>query len=292
MCTGAKPPFDHPHIFIDMGSDDEAICSYCSTRFVYDGALARGLRASGMRAANRGLIPCPGARSSPAPASAAWRRLWPCRRRASTSTIYERAEALEEFGAGLQLTPNATRVLARLGALDDGARMPPWSPRRSCALRGSDDAVLMRLSLDGRRAALGRALSGPASRRPAAGPGASRQSVAKSISLNLGSTVANVATDDGRVPCRTERNRDDRRGRRRSARSAPTACGRSVREQLAAGPARRPRLYRPRRVSRHHPRESRRARWTESARRAAARPQRPSCPLPAAQGDRSSMSSR
>ena len=21
MCTGAKPPFDHPHIFIDMGSD-------------------------------------------------------------------------------------------------------------------------------------------------------------------------------------------------------------------------------------------------------------------------------
>ena len=39
MCTGAKPPFDHPHIFIDMGSDVEAICSYCSTRFVYDGEL-------------------------------------------------------------------------------------------------------------------------------------------------------------------------------------------------------------------------------------------------------------
>jgi uncharacterized Zn-finger protein len=39
MCTGAKPPFDHPHIFIDMGSDLEAICSYCSTRFVYDGGL-------------------------------------------------------------------------------------------------------------------------------------------------------------------------------------------------------------------------------------------------------------
>jgi uncharacterized Zn-finger protein len=39
MCTGATPPFDHPHIFIDMGSDDEAICSYCSTRFIYDAAL-------------------------------------------------------------------------------------------------------------------------------------------------------------------------------------------------------------------------------------------------------------
>jgi uncharacterized Zn-finger protein len=39
-CTGAKPPFDHPHIFIDMGADSEAICSYCSTRFVYDGSLS------------------------------------------------------------------------------------------------------------------------------------------------------------------------------------------------------------------------------------------------------------
>jgi uncharacterized Zn-finger protein len=39
MCMGAKPPFDHPHIFIDMSHDGEAICSYCSTRFVYDGAL-------------------------------------------------------------------------------------------------------------------------------------------------------------------------------------------------------------------------------------------------------------
>ena len=22
MCVGAKPPFDHPHIFIDLGEDD------------------------------------------------------------------------------------------------------------------------------------------------------------------------------------------------------------------------------------------------------------------------------
>jgi uncharacterized Zn-finger protein len=39
MCMGAKPPFDHPHIFIDMGGESEAICSYCSTRFVYDPTL-------------------------------------------------------------------------------------------------------------------------------------------------------------------------------------------------------------------------------------------------------------
>jgi uncharacterized Zn-finger protein len=35
MCIGALPPFDHPHIFIDMGGDAEAVCAYCSTRFVY-----------------------------------------------------------------------------------------------------------------------------------------------------------------------------------------------------------------------------------------------------------------
>ena len=40
MCTGASPPFDHPHIFIDMGSDGEAICSYCSTRFIYEDKLS------------------------------------------------------------------------------------------------------------------------------------------------------------------------------------------------------------------------------------------------------------
>ena len=39
MCIGALPPFDHPHIFIDMGGDNEAICSYCSTRYVFDASL-------------------------------------------------------------------------------------------------------------------------------------------------------------------------------------------------------------------------------------------------------------
>jgi uncharacterized Zn-finger protein len=39
MCTGAKPPFDHPHIFIDMGADNDTVCPYCSTRFVHDASL-------------------------------------------------------------------------------------------------------------------------------------------------------------------------------------------------------------------------------------------------------------
>jgi len=40
MCMGAPPPFDHPHEFLDMGSDAEAICPYCSTLYVWDPSLA------------------------------------------------------------------------------------------------------------------------------------------------------------------------------------------------------------------------------------------------------------
>jgi uncharacterized Zn-finger protein len=36
MCIGALPPFDHPHIFIDMGTDVEAVCPYCSTLYRFN----------------------------------------------------------------------------------------------------------------------------------------------------------------------------------------------------------------------------------------------------------------
>ncbi len=39
MCIGALPPLDHPHIFIDMGTADEAICPYCSTLYTYKPTL-------------------------------------------------------------------------------------------------------------------------------------------------------------------------------------------------------------------------------------------------------------
>lgn len=39
MCVGANPPFDHPHIFIDLGDEDEAVCSYCSTLYRYSPKL-------------------------------------------------------------------------------------------------------------------------------------------------------------------------------------------------------------------------------------------------------------
>ncbi len=39
MCVGATPPFDHPHVFLDMGDADELVCPYCSTLYRFDPAL-------------------------------------------------------------------------------------------------------------------------------------------------------------------------------------------------------------------------------------------------------------
>lgn len=42
QCVGALPPFDHPHVFLDMGADSEIVCPYCSTLYVHDAALPAG----------------------------------------------------------------------------------------------------------------------------------------------------------------------------------------------------------------------------------------------------------
>ncbi len=39
MCVGASAPFDHPHVYLDMGGDDEKVCPYCSTLYVYNASL-------------------------------------------------------------------------------------------------------------------------------------------------------------------------------------------------------------------------------------------------------------
>jgi salicylate hydroxylase len=61
--------------------------------------------------------------------------------------IYEREKELDEFGAGLQLTPNATRILARYGLLE---RVLPLAsrPYAVLVLRGSDDTELVRMPLE------------------------------------------------------------------------------------------------------------------------------------------------
>ncbi len=42
MCVGANPPFDHPHVFLDLGDDNEIICPYCSTLYRHAADLAAG----------------------------------------------------------------------------------------------------------------------------------------------------------------------------------------------------------------------------------------------------------
>jgi uncharacterized Zn-finger protein len=39
QCMGASPPYDHPHVYLDMGAEAQIICPYCSTLFVHDRTL-------------------------------------------------------------------------------------------------------------------------------------------------------------------------------------------------------------------------------------------------------------
>ena len=64
------------------------------------------------------------------------------------AVVFERAPAPEEFGAGLQLSPNATRVLAKLGVLEAVAARAA-APRLVRVLRGRDDKLLSQLDLSG-----------------------------------------------------------------------------------------------------------------------------------------------
>lgn len=38
-CMGARSPFDHPHVYLDMGQDGQIVCPYCSTLFIHDPRL-------------------------------------------------------------------------------------------------------------------------------------------------------------------------------------------------------------------------------------------------------------
>src|SRR3569833_169237 len=104
MCVGATPPFDHPHIFLDMGDDSEIVCSYCSTLYKFAPALdAPAARPAECHATVAGARVA-GLTAALTMAKAGLR-----------GTVLEQAPKLLETGAGLQLSPNATRVLADLG---------------------------------------------------------------------------------------------------------------------------------------------------------------------------------
>ena len=105
--------------------------------------------------------------------------------------IFERMSELAEFGAGLQITPNATRILERLGALEP-TLAAATEPTAIVIRNGRDDKILARLDIsDARkrwgapyivvhRADLQRALADVAATRP-------------HIELKLGLLVGGVA---------------------------------------------------------------------------------------------------
>ena len=39
-CMGARAPFDHPHVYLDMGQDSQILCPYCSTLYIHDPRLS------------------------------------------------------------------------------------------------------------------------------------------------------------------------------------------------------------------------------------------------------------
>ena len=41
-CMGARAPFDHPHVYLDMGQDGQILCPYCSTLYIHDPRLSEG----------------------------------------------------------------------------------------------------------------------------------------------------------------------------------------------------------------------------------------------------------
>ena len=113
------------------------------------------------------------------------------------TVLFERAPELAEFGAGLQLTPNATRILERFGVLEL-IREQATEPQAIRLLRGRDDEELSRLPIADaptrwgapyliiHRADLQRTLAEAAAQR-------------SHIELRLGFEVAGVAESSGGV---------------------------------------------------------------------------------------------
>ena len=138
--------------------------------------------------------------------------------------VFERAPALQEFGAGLQLTPNATRALARLGALAaarEVATAPARGARPARRRRRRTGAAAGR----GRRAALGRALSGGPSRRPAPHPRRSRGGDRPGRAAFRGRGRRRRQRSGSRLG-RPQARRGQPRARPARRSSAPTGCAR------------------------------------------------------------------
>lgn len=116
-----------------------------------------------------------------------------------TVSVHERSAALEEFGAGLQLSPNATRILERIGALD-GLRGLALEPQALIVRRARDGAELVRMELGQTARARWGAPYLVAHRADLLRALLDRVAVEPAISLNLDSTVRGFGVgEDGRL---------------------------------------------------------------------------------------------
>ena len=264
MCIGALPPFDHPHIFIDMGADTETVCPYCSTRYVYAAAL--GPHASPGRVRTDGPGRLIRAGSAPAVteplhviiAGAGIGGLCAALALAKAGarvTLLERAPVMEAVGAGLQLVAQRVEHPA-------GSRRPRQARAMVARPRGAARAARARRRRShahaigpARRRAVGRAASRRAPGRPAARAHRGVRRLAPDHAED-GRRGAGLRLRDGRKP----RGGAGRRARRRAACARRRRrAGRRRRIALDAARAarlrsrRQPRVFGAHRVAGAHP---------------------------------------
>ena len=131
MCVGANPPFDHPHVFLDMGSDNEKVCPYCSTLFRY----SPGLKASETRpdgclyVAASGLSRVTGSRTGNDRAPASHHR----RRRHCRADRRARLRRARLFGAALRARGKPRPDRRRASAFAERGAPPARARRHRCA---------------------------------------------------------------------------------------------------------------------------------------------------------------
>jgi hypothetical protein len=133
MCVGETPPLDYPHVFLDMGTPPRS-SARIAPRSIGMTPASIGMRPDRrMRALGDVTARAPGSDGDMSRGLLTHRRGRRRRHRRLTAALalaqrdfrvalLEAAARLEETGAGIQLSPNASRILIGLGL---GERLAP-----------------------------------------------------------------------------------------------------------------------------------------------------------------------